>query len=165
MLVKTSSGLYLVKKLDTRDAVVTPFEQVENSLQRKLLAENINNRPRKRMRANCADRFLCKRTPKCWSKSNIQPGPSPKWSNCFHQPCHDNKFIAMKLSPPLNGFLKKLGTALTLASLLAAPRQVLAAPGLSVTFTTTTINITDKQTIGVFNSAVSNRWSHQHHSR
>jgi peptidyl-prolyl cis-trans isomerase C len=37
-VIKSGDGFYLVSKLDSRDSVVTPLEQVQVSLQRKLLA-------------------------------------------------------------------------------------------------------------------------------
>ncbi len=38
-IIKGTNGFYLVSKLDTRDAVTTPFEQLQASLQRRLLTE------------------------------------------------------------------------------------------------------------------------------
>ena len=38
-VIKATNGLYLVSKLETRDAVTTPLEQVQASLQRRLLTE------------------------------------------------------------------------------------------------------------------------------
>ncbi len=38
-VIKTGRGFFLVSKLDSRPSVVTPLAQVENSLQRRLLAE------------------------------------------------------------------------------------------------------------------------------
>jgi parvulin-like peptidyl-prolyl isomerase len=38
-VIKATNGLYLVSKLDTRDAVTAPLEQVQASLQRRLLTE------------------------------------------------------------------------------------------------------------------------------
>jgi peptidyl-prolyl cis-trans isomerase C len=46
-VIKASDGLYLVSRLDTRDSVVTPLEQVQNSIQHRLRAE-------KREQANIA---------------------------------------------------------------------------------------------------------------
>jgi hypothetical protein len=37
-VIKTGDGFYLVSKLDSREPVVTPLEQVQVSLQRRLLA-------------------------------------------------------------------------------------------------------------------------------
>jgi len=38
-VIRATNGFYIVSKLDARDAVVTPLEQVQTSLQRGLLAE------------------------------------------------------------------------------------------------------------------------------
>ena len=38
-VIKAADGLYIVSKTDSRDPVVTPLEQVQNSIQRRLLAE------------------------------------------------------------------------------------------------------------------------------
>jgi peptidyl-prolyl cis-trans isomerase C len=38
-VIRTSDGFYLVSKLDSRESVVTPLEQVQASLQHRLLAE------------------------------------------------------------------------------------------------------------------------------
>jgi parvulin-like peptidyl-prolyl isomerase len=38
-VIRARGGFYIVSRLDSRDAVVTPFEQVQNSIQQRLLAE------------------------------------------------------------------------------------------------------------------------------
>lgn len=38
-VIRATNGLYIVSKLDSRDSVITPLEQIQSSLQRGLLAE------------------------------------------------------------------------------------------------------------------------------